>query len=310
MIKNVGQFDVIIVGGGAAGIAAAVWCDDLDLTSCIIERSSDLGGQLHWIHNPIGNYPGATFRDGSESARRFKDSILGRRVVVMTDARVIGIDAKATNVELDGGQVISGKAIVFATGVRRRKLLVPGEEEFAGRGILGSGSRDRHEASGSIAAVVGGGDAALENALILADHAEKVFLVHRREGFSARKEFINAVGEQKRIEPVLGAQVKEFGGSEKLKFIDLDRGSAGSQRLAVDKAVVRVGVEPNSDLLKGSVVLDGSGYVVVDRLGRTSVPNIYAIGDVACPESPTIASAVGSAATAIKDLASSIRQSE
>lgn len=304
------QFDVTIVGGGPAGMAAALWCDELGLSSCLIERSSDVGGQLHWIHNPIENYAGAKFGNGIDCLRRFKESLAARRSKLISDATVVSIDSEESTVHLDAGETVSGKAIVLATGVRRRTLGVRGEREFEGRGLLTSGSRDKREASGVRVAVVGGGDAALENALILAEYASRVYLIHRRDRFSARREFVKEVSRHKNIETVLDARVAEFGGSETLEFIDIDRGSAGRERIRVDKAVVRIGVQPNSELIAEDVDVGDAGYIVTDRVGRTTVENIYAIGDVAFPESPTVSTAVGSAATAIKYIAANIRSSE
>ena len=304
------QFDVVIVGGGPAGMAAALWCDELDLSLCLIERSSDVGGQLHWIHNPIANYAGAKFSNGLDCLRGFKDSLAGRRSTLISDANVVSIDPVKKTTELEHGETVSGKAIILASGVRRRALGIRGEDQFAGRGILTSGSRDRREASGARVAVIGGGDAALENALILSEYASRVYLVHRRDRFSARREFIKEISRHKNIETVLDARVTEFGGSEMLEFIDIDRMASGTERIRIDKAVVRIGVQPNSELLAGVVDVDEAGYIVTDRVGRTSVENIYAIGDVAFRESPTISTAVGSSAAAIKCIAANIRKSE
>ncbi len=307
MDENIGQIDVIIVGAGPAGIAAAIWCDDLKLRACIVEKASDVGGQLHWIYNAIENYPGARFANGSEAVRKFRKSLAGRQINKVTDASVVDLDVNVPCVVLGDGKSIVGRSIIFATGIRRRKLDIRGEIEFLRKGLIESGSRDRVETSGKKVAVIGGGDAALENALILADYAERVYLVHRRDHFSARAEFVRSVSEHARIEPIMGARVREFGGSENLEFIDLERGNAGSQRVAVEKAVVRIGVQPNSELLVGKASMDDAGYILVDRVGQTSVPNLYAVGDVAFRESPTIATAVGSAIAAVKSIAADIR---
>ncbi len=310
MGDKIGQFDVVIVGGGPAGMAAALWCDELGLASCLIDAESKYGGQLHWIHNPILNYLGAESRNGDALCRAFSTSLSERRFTHMLDCRVMSIDPPAGTVTLGDGRDISAKAIVLSTGVRRRRLGVPGESEFKGKGVLESGSRDKGETSGRRAAVIGGGDAALENALILSEFAEKVYLIHRRDEFSARDEFIKAVNRDDRIEVVLDARVKELGGSELLEFVDLELGSGGSSRIAIDNAVVRIGVQPNSELVDGIAELDSAGYVNVDREGKTSASGIYAIGDVANPMSPTISTATGSAASAIKSIASWLRKSE
>lgn len=310
MGDKIGQFDVIIVGGGPAGMAAALWCDELGLASCLIDTASDYGGQLHWIHNPITNYLGAKFDNGEAVFRAFSKSLSDRQLSPMLDCTVVSIDRPTLSVSLEDGRDISAKAIVIATGVRRRKLDVPGETEFKGKGVLESGSRDKGEASGRKAAVIGGGDAALENARILADFAEKVYLIHRRDKFSAREEFIKAVKHHDRVEVVLNARVKELGGSLNLEFVDVELSSGGSSRIAIENAVVRIGVQPNSEIVRGIANLDEAGYINVDREGRTSFPGIYAIGDVAHPTSPTISTATGSAASAIKSIAAVIRRSE
>lgn len=310
MGEKSGQFDVVIVGGGPGGMAAALWCDELGLTSCLIDGASNFGGQLHWIHNPITNYLGGKFDNGTAVLRAFSASLSDRRFTQMLDLRMTAIDRTSMTVSLDDGRDISAKAIVIATGIRRRMLGVPGETEFNARGILGSGSRDKSEASGKTVAVIGGGDAALENALILAEYAEKVYLVHRRAEFSARKEFVRAVKHHDRIETIRNARVKEFGGSSQLEFVDLELNGGGSQRISIDNAVVRIGVQPNSEILNGIADLDSAGYVVVDHETRTSVSNIYAIGDVAHPVSPTISTATGSAASAIKSISAFVRKTE
>lgn len=310
MGDEIGRFDVIVVGGGPAGMAAALWSDELGLTSCLIDTVSSFGGQLHWIHNPITNYTGAKFDNGEALYRAFSKSLSERRFTPMLDCRVTSIDSKSLSISLEDGRKASSQALIVATGVRRRKLHVPGESEFVGKGVLQSGSRHKAEVSGRRAAVIGGGDAALENALILADFAEKVYLIHRRDKFSARKEFITAVKHHDRIEVILNAQVKEFGGASNLEFLDVELSHGGSSRIAVENAVVRIGVRPNSELVQNIAEVDEAGYINVDREGRTSAPGIYAIGDVAHPSSPTISTAAGSAASAIKFIARSLQKSE
>lgn len=308
--EKIGQFDVVIVGGGPAGMAAAMWCEELGMRSCLIDAASNFGGQLHGIYNPITNYLGASFQNGEAIFRAFSKSLSERQFTQMLDCRVSSIDPVTVTVSLDDGRDISAKAIVVATGVRRRTLDIPGEADFKGRGVLESGSREKSDASGRKAAVIGGGDAALENALILAEFADKVYLIHRRDRFSARKEFVKAVKQHDRIEVILNARVKEFGGSLSLEFVDVELAAGGSSRIAIENAVVRIGVRPNSEIVVGTADLDDTGYISVDREGRTSVANIYAIGDVAHPISPTISTATGSAASAIKSIAAFIRRTE
>lgn len=310
MTDKFDQFDVVIVGGGVAGMAAAMWCDELGLSECMIDRATDFGGQLRWIHNPITNYPPATFKNGAELLGRFQESLADRHFKRMPNTPVTSIDHHKTSVVLGNGQTILAAAIILATGVRRRTLGVPGEGEFAGKGILESGSRDRADATGRSVAVIGGGDAALENALILGEYADKVYLIHRGDRFSARQEFVERVERHDRIECIFNSHVREFSGSSALEFVVVEREGIGTDRIAIEIAVVRVGVEPNSELISDAADTDEAGYVKVDAAGRSSLIGIYAIGDVAFPISPTIATAVGSAATAVKSIAAEIRRNE
>lgn len=301
-----GKFDVVIIGGGPAGMAAALWCDELGLTSCLLEKGGTFGGQLAWIHNPIRNYLGASFRDGADCLKHFEASLADRRFEAFPNLMVFSIAADTREVLTSAGS-FTGAAIIVATGVRRRELGVPGEDEFRGLGILDSASRDRQETLGLNVAVVGGGDAALENALILGDFASKVYLIHRRDRFSARKEFIRSVAENSKIECLMETQVERFGGEQELESVDVIGTDSISRRLSVSKAVVRIGVQPNSALLSNVAEVDDRGYVKVDSVGRTSADGIYAVGDVANPVAPTISTAVGSAATAVKSIAASIQ---
>ena len=303
------KFDVVIVGGGPAGTAAALWCDELGLSSCLLERNDARGGQLAWIHNPIHNYPGAEFRDGAECLARLEDSLADRRFEFFSNIAVFSIQPETHSVVTSAG-AFSGEAIVIATGVRRRELGVPGEAEFHGKGILESGSRDRQLVRGLDVAVIGGGDAALENALILAEFANKVYLIHRRDQFTARKEFVEAVTVSSNIEIILNANVERFGGDTDLEFLDLIPMDGSSRRLPIAKAIVRIGVVPNSELLGDIAEMDERGYVKIDHLGRTSGKGIFAVSDVANPVSPTLSTAVGSAATAVKSIAAFVRTSE
>lgn len=293
---------VLIIGGGAAGISAAIWCADLGLTATLVERS-EIGGQLHWIHNRITNYPGVVAENGKVLNDRFRSSldsysINAHRAEIR---RFAALDLSC--IDADGSK-LSADAIIIATGIRRRTLDVPGEQSFVGRGILGSGSRDRKEVAGKRVVVIGGGDAAAENALILAEYADHVHLIHRGSSLSARDEFRTAVEGHDRIEIILSTHIRAFYGQEHLETIEL----SNRQSIDIDHAVIRVGVEPNSDRFAGQIELDDRGYLLVDGECRTSAEMVYAIGDVANPVAPTIATAVGMAATAVKSIAKQLRK--
>lgn len=297
---------VLIIGGGAAGISAAIWCSDLGLDARLIEPANDLGGQLHWVHNRITNYPGVIAENGLDLLVHIKQTADANTHFKVSKGAVVDLDVEARSCIVADGNTCSADAIILATGIRRRKLNVPGEENFVGKGILGSGMRYRSDVAGKKVAVIGGGDAAAENALILSEFAESVFLIHRGAALSAREEFREAIDKDDRIELRLNTTTREFVGEDRLSWLELD-GSEQRQRLEIDHAIIRIGVEPNSDLASHKLDLDKNGYILVDRECATSKELIYAIGDVANPIAPTIASAVGMGATAAKSIAKRFR---
>src|SRR5436190_1472753 len=300
------NFDVIILGGGPAGISAAVWCADLGLKAVLIEERIELGGQLPRIFAPIKNYPGVSTENGIDMRARFVESLRATNCTIRTNIRCRSCNLYSKTIVLDDGDLVRGKAVIIATGVRRRTLNVEGELEFAGRGILESGAKDKDLVRDAHVVIVGGGDAALENALILSKNASVVTVVHRRRDLSARHEFVEAATKKANIEFKLRHTVRRFLGNEKLEGVELTANNGNTSTIDVQFALIRIGVEPNTELFSGQLDLGEKNYVAVSRNFVTSIPNVYAIGDVACPNAPTIATAVGSAAIAVKEIKLSI----
>jgi len=290
--------DVLIIGGGPAGMAASIWCADLKLAHLMLEKEASTGGQLHKIYNPIANYPGIWTTNARELAENIAKQTAALGGEMRTNSSAVSIDARSMSVELASGESLQAKAIVLATGVRRRRLDLPGEAELAG--VLESGAKQAAETAGERVAIVGGGDAAFENALILAKYASEVTVIHHSDKFRAREQFLEPARQDPKIKILGSCVVRELVGQNGvLKELVLE-GKDGTQRIAVDRLLVRIGVVPNSELVKGFVGLDARGYVVTKATCETNSALIFAVGDVASPLSPTIATAVGQAATAIK----------
>ncbi|MDQ6788089.1 MAG: NAD(P)/FAD-dependent oxidoreductase [Acidobacteriota bacterium] len=295
------DFDVIIIGGGAAGLSAALWCDDLKLTALLVESNAELGGQLLWTHNPIKNHLGVEAKNGREMRDRFVRQIEKRKFTLKLSSEIREIDFKKKIVSLETGENFTTKALIIATGIRRRKLNVEGEEEFKNKGIIESGKRDRNSIKNKRAAIVGGGDAALENALILADAAAKVWLIHRGKNFSARAEFVEQVLKHPKIEILTESVVRKLSGSEKLEAIELENSQTKKTfKLLINALLIRIGIEPNTEIFHGKIDLDDEGFIKINSLCQTSVKDVFAIGDVANPVAPTISGATGMGATAAK----------
>jgi len=290
--------DVLIIGCGPAGMAASIWCSDLGLSHFALEKEDSTGGQLHKIYNPITNYPGIRSIAARDLAGSFAEQVTAMGGEMRASSSVISVDGSSLTAELASGEKLWAKAIVLATGVRRRRLDLPGEAEL--RGVLESGAKQAAETAGARVAIVGGGDAAFENALILSKYASEVTLIHHSDRFRARAEFLDPVRRDPKIKIIESTVVRELVGEKgDLKEIGLD-GKNGTQRIPTDFLLVRIGVAPNSELVKGFVNLDAKRYVITDATCETGVEMVFAIGDVASPLSPTIATAVGQAATAIK----------
>lgn len=294
--------DVVVIGGGPGGLTAAMWCAELGLRAVLIDAGTEIGGQMLKIYGAVRNYPGIIAANGRELAKRFAGSADRFDFERRLGQRVTAIEPGSINtISLESGEKFFTRNVILATGTRRRQLGVPGEAEFAGRGILISGVGEREKAAGGRVVIVGGGDAALENAVLLSKTARSVTIVHRREHFTARAEFQAAADEQDNVICETEAVVTEIIGEERVTGIVVRNLSTGQiKKLEADHILIRIGQQPNSELLAGMAELDAAGYVKVGPDCQTSVPGIFAVGDVANPVSPTIATAAGTGTTAAK----------
>ncbi|MGI8467840.1 MAG: NAD(P)/FAD-dependent oxidoreductase [Pyrinomonadaceae bacterium] len=298
---NFKSFDVIIIGGGAGGMSAALWCDELGLKTLLLEENEEPGGQLRRVFNPIKNHLGAGAKNGRELQKNFLKQIKSRKVTIHSKSKVVRVDIKKKYVVLETGEKIEWRFLIIATGVRRRKIGAEDEEKFQNRGIIESGKRDAKSVKNKSAAIVGGGDAALENALILAETALEVTLIHRRENFRARAKFLDKVKTNKKIKILTETIVTKFNGNEKLESLELKNLKTSEIfTLPVEAVLLRIGVEPNTEICRGKIDLDKNGYVKINDVCETSAKDIFAIGDAANPLAPTISGAVGMGATAAK----------
>ncbi len=297
--------DVIIIGAGPAGLSAAMWCDELGLDALVIEQEAEIGGQLLRVYNPIKNHLGIEAEDGRELRDMFAAQVGDRGFDLWTNVEVESVDLRAKRVRLKSGEELHAIALIVATGVRRKSLNVPGERELAGRGVIESGARDRDLVAGRDVLVVGGGDAAAENALLLAEVCPTVTLVHRGKKLSARNEFVERLRGEHCITVFTEATLQRIIGAEQVEAVEIFRaGAIKPFQMAVGGVLIRIGVEPNTELFKDQIELDARGYFVVDARQETSVANVFAVGDASNPLAPTVSGAVGAGATAAKVVAS------
>lgn len=283
----------LIVGAGPAGCAAALWLEDLERPYRWIEANDRIGGTLNRVGNRIDNYLGLPAASGPVLVGRIAEALAAAQVAPSTGLALQRVEPGDGVVRCDyGGAWHEHSAVLLATGTRPRMLEVPGERTLAGIEISVTRNLPRYQ--GVEVCVVGGGDAALEGALLLAPHVPVVHLVHRRAEFRAQTRFVDAVRAADNVR-IHTDQVVAFRGLESLESVELASGTV----LSVRGAFIRIGVEV---VLPASVRTDESGYVVVDDEFRTSVEGIWACGDLVSPAHQSVAWASGTAARAVRSI--------
>ncbi len=297
--------DVLIIGAGPAGLSAARWCDDLSLDTLVLEQNTEVGGQLLSIYGLIENYLGRRTENGRELRDHFLKQTEDADFDLWINVEIESVDLRAKRIALRSGERLQSIATVIATGARRRKLAVPGENEFQGRGIIESARRDRHLFAGKDVCVVGGSDQAVEGALLLAEVCSTVTLVDAGKKLRAKRESIQRLQTNHCVTLFTEASVQRIMGNNQVEAVEIRReGAIKPFQMAVQGVLVRVGFEPNTELFRDQLELDERGYVMVNTQQETSVENVFAVGDVCNPLAPNISSAAGSGAIAANVIAS------
>jgi thioredoxin reductase (NADPH) len=297
------QAEVLILGGGPAGISALLWCHSLHLRGRLLEQGQELGGQLLQMFHRLSDYPGLPGLTGIELRDRFVDH-LGELVLDwQAGCRIEAVNLPERKVRLSGEE-IAAEALILATGARKRTLGVPGEIRFAQRGVSYSGTRDHSAYAGREVCVVGGGDSAIENCLILSRVCPRVTLIHRSDRFRARQSWLRAAQQTPNLQFLPWTEVVAVEGSDEVESLLLqDRRTGVTSRYPTGALFVKIGVQPNTDLFADQLPLDPEGYLMVDNHQRTAIDQVYAVGDVTNPVCLSIATAVGHGAIAAKEIA-------
>ena len=274
------MYDIIIIGSGPAGLSAAIYAQRACLDTIVIEKNGISGGQVlnTW---EVDNYPGFPGVTGFELSRQFREHAnkLGARVV----------QDEVVQVELSGNvkkvvceeETYEARCVILASGAHHRTLEVPGEEELRGAGVSYCATCDGAFFRGRTVAVVGGGDAALEDAIFLARMCEKVYIVHRRDKLRGAKRLQERLQALENIEFVWNSETAAIEGNGQVEALRLRQTKTGEEkRLDVDGVFIAVGIAPESELYAGQLELDKQGYIRADESGQTSVPGVFAAGDV------------------------------
>ncbi len=296
------MYDVMIIGSGPAGMAAAIYAARACLKTLLIEKQPMGGGQILNTAD-VDNYPGLPGVGGFELGQKLSEHV--------KSAGIAQVTADVVRIECQGGvkrvmtdaQEYEAKALIYAAGAGHRKLLVPGEEALAGAGVSYCATCDGAFFRGKTVAVVGGGDTALEDALFLARGCERVYLIHRRDAFRGAKTLQNRVEAAGNIVLRMETAVEEIRGGDRVQAVDLLHLKTGEKEsLYVDGVFIAVGMTPHTELMKGQVELDAGGYVVAGENCRTNVTGVYAAGDVRTKALRQIVTAAADGANAVADI--------
>jgi thioredoxin reductase (NADPH) len=273
--------NVIIVGSGPAGWSAAIYTARADLRPLLI-TGNELGGQIA-LTTEVENFPG--FEEaiqGPELVERMQRQAMRFGTEVLIDyVTELDVNGPPFTVKTGGGQVFRTNAVIVATGAAPRRLDVPGEERLTGRGVSYCATCDGFFFRGKEVMVVGGGDSALQEALFLTKFASKVRVIHRRDALRAGATLQRRARENPKIEFVWNSVITGINGANKIESVTVKNVQTGaSDDLPVDGVFVYVGHLPNSQLFDGKLAMDEEGYLVTDKLMRTSVPGIFAAGEI------------------------------
>ncbi|GHU87009.1 thioredoxin reductase [Clostridia bacterium] len=293
--------DLIVLGGGPAGLSAAIYARRAGLSVLVLERFA-AGGQL--MNTPeIDNYPGLPNIKGWELAERLEQHAVSLGTEIQL-ASVSAISQNRENFDISAGNgIIPCRAVIFALGASRRKLGCAGEDEFAGRGVSYCATCDGNFFKGKAVAVVGGGDTALEDALYLENLGCKVTLIHRRREFRASSTLTDKILKSE-ITLKLERNISAIGGNAAVESVTLDDGEV----LNVSGVFVAVGVIPNTEMLRGIVKLSPSGHILTNENCRTEIPCLYAAGDAREKELYQVVTAASDGANAASAAARDLNQ--
>jgi thioredoxin reductase (NADPH) len=292
------SYDVIIIGGGPAGLSAGIYTTRARRRCLLLETG--LPGGLIATAETLENYPGFPEGIGGMEIGQLMQKQAERFGLEILMAEVNGLDAgtRPMTVKTSRGD-FAARAIIISGGSDHMKLGVPGEAEFTGRGVSYCATCDGFFYQQKRVAVVGGGDAALEEARYLAKFADRVYLIHRRSEYRATAIMQEKINAEPKIEPVLSTVVTAIEGEGMVTRLRLENTADGKAgELEVDGIFVAVGYRPNTGYLSGVVPLDKGGYVITDKTMATGVPGIYAAGDIRQDSGRQVITAAGDGATA------------
>ncbi len=272
-------YDVVIIGAGSAGYTAGIYATRYGLRTLII--GAEPGGQVNEAYE-IDNYPGFLSVNGAELMKKFREHTekLGAKLLI-SEVKDVRKEGEKFLVKA-GGEEYAAKSVILATGSKKRKLGLPGEDELRGRGISYCATCDAPFFRDKTVGVIGGGNSAVKAAILLAEHAKKVYLVYRRkkENMKAMPFWIRKAEENEKVEMIFEARPKEIRGKEKLEAVVFDQKGKDIE-IKMDGLFIEIGTEPENALAKKlGVSLDERGKIEVKNDMSTNIEGVFAAGDV------------------------------
>ncbi|MBR3969406.1 MAG: FAD-dependent oxidoreductase [Clostridia bacterium] len=289
------MYDIIVIGGGPAGLTAAVYARRANKSVLVIEKGS-FGGQITYSPK-VENIPGFSEVTGNEFAEKLVEQALGLDAEVEC-AEVLEIkQGDVKTVVTDSGE-FEGKTVIIATGAKHRMLGLPREEDFVGEGISFCAVCDGAFYAGQDVAVIGGGNSALQEAILLADLAKKVYLVQNLDFLTGEQKLQEKIAEKQNIELILGHTVKGVLGDTTLSGITIADTDGNEKILNIDGMFVAIGLIPQNEIFSGIVNLDDRGYVSSDENCLTNANGIFVAGDCRTKKIRQVATAAADGAIA------------
>jgi len=263
------MYDVIIIGGGPAGMAAAVYCARYKFRTLILAK--ELGGTAAYAPK-VENYAGFKSVTGMELMQHFEEQVKYLGVEIKSE-EVKAVTQKNEHFEVNG---YSGRHIILATGTKTRKLGVPGEDQFHGKGVSYCAICDAAFFKEKVVGIVGGSDSAAKAALLLAEFAKKVMIIYRKEKIRCEPFLVDLIEKNTKIEVVTKSNVTKIKGAKFVQGVELDTG----KELKLDGIFIEIGADPRTELAEQLGCRIKDWYIKVDDSMRTNVKNVYAAGDV------------------------------
>ena len=290
------MYDIIIIGGGPAGLTAALYALRANKSVLVIEKAT-FGGQITYSPK-VENIPGFLEVTGNEFAERLTEQVLEQGAEVeMTEVLEI-IDGETKTVRTEDGD-FSGKAVVVATGAKHRLLGLENEENLIGEGISFCAVCDGAFYQDKTVAVIGGGNSALQEAILLSDLCKKVYVVQNLDFFTGEEKLVKQLEAKENVETILGATVKEIVGETELEAIVInDEKSGEATRLDIDGMFVAIGLIPQNEIVANLVKLNDYGYVDADESCVTDAKGIFVAGDCRSKKIRQVATAASDGAIA------------